>query len=124
MVRFCEQVWATMLERLFSQLCGLEGAKHVRLMNQFGSVVKTTNKWPESAEEQRREWAECCALAEQFALGTLFEVWGEGRRLTLYDHFENNLFVHLSGKDGKKGVWRYELERSRQQWNSKQPEAI
>ena len=113
MVRFCEPVWATMLERLFSQLCGLEGAKHVRLMNQFGSVVKTTNKWPE-----------CCALAEQFALGTLFEVWGEGRRLTLYDHFEDNLFVHLSGKDGKKGVWRYELERSRQQWNSKQPEAI
>ena len=113
-----------MLDKLFSQLCELGGVNHVRLMDQFGSVVKTTKKWPESAEEQRREWAEYCSIAERLELGPLFEVWSEGRRLTLYDHFDNNLFVHLSGKDGEKGVWRYELERLRQKWNSKQPEMI
>ena len=113
-----------MLDKLFSQLCELDGVSHVRLMDQFSSAVKSTKKWPESAEEQRREWGECCSIAEQLELGSLFEVWSEGRRLTLYDHFDNNLFVHLSGKDGKKGVWRYELERLRQEWNSKQTEVI
>tara|TARA_B100001079_G_scaffold39399_1_gene30772 strand:+ start:227 stop:601 length:375 start_codon:yes stop_codon:yes gene_type:complete len=124
MVRCCEEVWATMLDRLFSQLCELKGATHVRLMDQFGSVVQSTSKWPESATEQRHTWADCCSIAEELELGPLFEVWAEGRRLTLFDHFENNLFVHISGKDGKKGVWRYELERLRQEWNSKQLKVI
>ncbi|MBP66167.1 MAG: hypothetical protein CMA67_02805 [Euryarchaeota archaeon] len=113
-----------MSERLFSQLCGLNGANHVRLIDQFGSVLKTTKKWPETAEEQRQQWAYCCSISEKLGLGTLFEAWIEGRRLTLYDRFENDLYVHLSGKDGKKGVWRYELERLRREWNSKQLEAI
>ena len=113
-----------MLETLFSQLCELNGVNHVRLMDQFGGVVQTTKKWPETAEEQRREWAECCAVAEELKLGTLFEVWIEGRRLTLFDRFDYDVYVHLSGKDGKMGTWRYELERLRNDWNSKQNEEI
>ena len=124
MVRCCQEVWASMLDKLFPQLCELEGVSHVRLFDQFGETVQTTKKWPEAAEEQRTEWAECCSLAEQLNLGTLFEVWTEGRRLGLIDHFDNDLFIHLSGKDGKKGVWRYELERLRREWNSKQTKVI
>ena len=124
MPRCCQTLWAGMSERLFSQLCGLNGANHVRLIDQFGSVLNSTKKWPETAEEQRQQWAYYCSISEKLGLGTLFEAWIEGRRLTLYDRFENDLYVHLSGKDGKKGVWRYELERLRREWNSKQLEAI
>ncbi|MEC7253469.1 MAG: hypothetical protein VXV89_00700 [Candidatus Thermoplasmatota archaeon] len=113
-----------MLKTLFSQLCELEGVNHVRLMDQFGSVLQSTTKWPETSEEQRFEWAEYCRIAEELSLGTLFEVWTEGRRLTLFDRFDNDVYVHISGKGGKKGTWRYELERLRKNWNSKQPEAI
>ena len=72
-----------MLNTLFPQLCELDGVRHVRLMDQFGSTLQTTKKWPESVEEQRSEWATCCSIAEQLDLGPLFEVWMEGRRLTL-----------------------------------------
>ena len=113
-----------MLNRLFSQLCELNGANHVRLSDQFGSVVQTTTKWPDSSEDQQREWAVCSSIADNLGLGQLFEVWAEGRRLTLSDRFSNGLFVHLSGKDGKKGVWRYELERLRKEWNAQQPLVI
>ena len=113
-----------MLNRLFSQLCELDGANHVRLSDQFGSVVQTTTKWPDSSEDQQREWAVCSSIADNLDIGQLFEVWAEGRRLTLCDRFSNDLFVYLSGKDGKKGVWRYELERLRKEWNVQQPQVI
>ena len=124
MARCCQVVWAPMLDRLFSQLCELEGVRHVRLTDQFGKEILSTKKWPESVEEQRQEWANYCSLGEQLGIHPLFETWSEGRRLTLSDHFDNNLFIHLSGKDGKKGAWRYGLERLRQEWNAKQPEVI
>ena len=113
-----------MLNKLFSQLCDLDGVSHVCLMDQFGTVLQTTTKWPDSAAEQRTEWSEYCSFADQLELGPLYEAWSEGRRLTLYDHCDNKLFVHISGRDGRKGVWRYELERLRQEWNSKQPEVL
>ena len=113
-----------MLNTLFPQLCELNGVSHVRLLDQFGSIVQTTKRWPESVEEQRSEWAICCSLAEQLDLGPLFEVWMEGRRLTLVDHFDSDLYVQLSGKDGKKGVWKYELERLRREWNAQQAKVI
>jgi len=113
-----------MLDRLFSQLCELDGVRHVRLIDQFGKEILSTKKWPESVEEQRREWAHYCSLSEHLGIQPLFETWSEGRRLTLFDHFDNDLFVHLSGKDGEKGVWRYALERLRQEWNAKQPEVL
>ena len=113
-----------MLNTLFPQLCELNGASHVRLLNQFGSILQSTKKWPESVEDQRSEWATCCSIAEQLDLGQLFEVWMEGRRLTLVDHFDSDLFVYLSGKNGKKGVWKYELERLRREWNAQQTKVI
>ena len=113
-----------MLNTLFPQLCELDGVRHVRMMDQFGSMLQTTKKWPESVEEQRQEWANYSSLCEQLGIHPLFETWSEGRRLTLFDHFDTNIFIHLSGKDGKKGAWRYGLERLRQEWNAKQPEVI
>lgn len=113
-----------MLDKLFPELCGLDGVSHVRLVDQFGTVVQSTKKWPETVEEQRTEWADCCLLAEQLNLGSLFEVWIEGRRLSLIDQFDSDLFVYLSGRDGKKGVWRYELERLRQEWNFNRTQVI
>ena len=113
-----------MLNTLFPQLCELDDVRHVRLMDQFGNTLQTTKKWPESVEEQPSEWATCCSIAEQLNLGPLFEVWMEGRRLTVFDHFDSDLFVYLSGKDGKKGVWKYELERLRREWNAQQAKVI
>ena len=60
-----------MLGQVVSQLCELNGANHVRLIDQFGSVLNSTKKWPESAEEQRIEWAYYCSLSEQLGLGTI-----------------------------------------------------
>ena len=113
-----------MLNQLFSHLCELDGVSHVRLVDQFGSVQIDTKKWPETSDEQRVEWGICTSIADSLNLGQLFEVWGEGRRLTLYDRFDNDFFVHISGKDGKKGVWRYELERLRREWNTQQRKVI
>ena len=113
-----------MLNRLFSQLCELDGVNHVRLSDQFGNVIQATSKWPDTMGEQQQEWATCSSIATNLGLGQLFEAWAEGRRLTLHDRFSNDLFVHLSGKDGKKGVWRYELERLRKEWNAQQTQVI
>ena len=79
---------------------------------------------PESLQEQRAEWARCAAVATSLGLEELHEVWIESRRLTVIDQIDTGVFAAISGKNGKKGIWRYQLTRQRQRINATKTQVI
>ena len=113
-----------MLNSVFSDLCEIKDARHVRLFDQFGNVFATTKRWPESLQEQRAEWAQCASVATSFGLGELHEAWIESKRLTVIDQIDTGIFAAISGKNGTKGIWRYQLTRQRQRINATKPQVI
>lgn len=113
-----------MLDNVFSGLCDIEDARHVRIFDQFGNVHASTKRWPESLQEQRAEWAQCASLASSLGLGELHEVWIESARLTVIDQIDTGLFAAISGKNGMKGMWRYQLTRQRQRINATKTQVI
>ena len=113
-----------MLDSVFSDLCEIKEARHVRLFDQFGNEYATTKRWPESLQEQRAEWARCAAVATSLGLEELHEVWIESRRLTVIDQIDAGVFAAISGKNGKKGIWRYQLSRQRQRINATKTQVI
>ena len=82
-----------MLDSVFSGLCEIKDAQHVRLFDQFGNEYGATKRWPESLEEQRAEWVQCSSVASSLGLGELHEVWIESRRLTVIDPVS---YTHLT----------------------------
>jgi hypothetical protein len=113
-----------MLDSVFSDLCEIKEARHVRLFDQFGNEYATTKRWPESLQEQRAEWAKCASVATSLGLEELHEVWIESRRLTVIDQIDAGVFAAISGKNGKKGIWRYQLSRQRQRINATKTQVI
>ena len=113
-----------MLDSVFSGLCEIKDARHVRLLDQFGNELATTKRWPESLQEQRAELAQCASVATSLGLGELHEVWIESRRLTVIDQIDTGVFAALSGKNGTKGIWRYQLARQLQRINATKTQVI
>ena len=113
-----------MLDSVFSGLCEIKDARHVRLFDQFGNELATTKRWPESLQEQRDELAQCASVATSLGLGELHEVWIESRRLTVIDQIDTGVFAALSGKNGTKVIWRYQLARQRQRINATKTQVI
>ncbi|MDB2334145.1 hypothetical protein N9V76_00505 [Candidatus Poseidoniales archaeon] len=113
-----------MLDSVFSGLCKIKDARHVRLFDQFGNELATTKRWPESLQEQRAELAQCTSAATSLGLGELHEVWIESRRLTVIDQIDTGVFAAVSGKNGTKGIWRYQLARQRQRINAIKTQVI
>ena len=113
-----------MLNSVFSGLCEIKDARHVRLFDQFGNEHATTKRWPESLEEQRVEWSKCAAVASALKIGELHEIWIESRRLTVIDQVDAGVFAAISGKNGSKGMWRYQLTRQRQRINATKTQVI
>jgi hypothetical protein len=113
-----------MLNSVFSDLCDIKDARHVRLFDQFGSEHATTKRWPESLQEQRTEWSKCASVASSLGIGGLHEVWIESRRLTVIDQIDAGVFAAISGKNGSKGMWRYQLTRQRQRINATKTQVI
>lgn len=113
-----------MLNSVFSDLCEIKDARHVRLFDQFGNEHSTTKRWPESLKEQRIEWSKCASVASSLGIGELHEVWIESRRLTVIDQIDAGVFAAISGKNGKKGIWRYQLSRQRQRINATKTQVI
>ena len=113
-----------MLDSVFSGLCEIKDARHVRLFDQFGNELATTKRWPESLQEQRAELAQCASVATSLGLGELHEVWIESRRLTVIDQIDTGVFAALSGKNGTKGIWRCQLARQRQRINATKTQVI
>ena len=113
-----------MLNSVFSGLCEIKDARHVRLFDQFGNEHATTKRWPESLEEQRVEWSKCAAVASSLGIGELHEVWIESRRLTVIDQIDAGVFAAVSGKNGSKGMWRYQLTRQRQRIDATKTQVI
>lgn len=113
-----------MLDSVFSDLCEIKDARHVRVFDQFGNEYATTKRWPESLQEQRAEWAKCASVATSLGLEELHEVWIESRRLTVIDQIDAGVFAAISGKNGKMGIWRYQLTRQRQRINATKTQVI
>ena len=113
-----------MLDSVFSGLCEIKDAQHVRLFDQFGNECGATKRWPESLEEQRAEWVQCSSVASSLGLGELHEVWIESRRLTVIARIDTGVFAALSGKNGTKGMWRYQLARQRQRISATKTQVI
>ena len=113
-----------MLNSVFSDLCEIKDARHVRLFDQFGNEHSTTKRWPESLKEQRIEWSKCASVASSLGIGELHEVWIESRRLTVIDQIDAGVFAAISGKNGSKGMWRYQLTRQRQRINATKTQVI
>lgn len=113
-----------MLNSVFSGLCEIKDARHVRLFDQFGNEHSTTKRWPESLKEQRIEWSKCTSVASSLGIGELHEVWIESRRLTVIDQIDAGVFAAISGKNGSKGMWRYQLTRQRQRINATKTQVI
>lgn len=113
-----------MLNSVFSGLCEIKDARHVRLFDQFGNEHSTTKRWPESLKEQRVEWSKCASVASSLGIGELHEVWIESRRLTVIDQIDAGVFAAISGKNGSKGMWRYQLTRQRQRINATKTHVI
>ena len=113
-----------MLNSVFSDLCDIKDARHVRLFDQFGNEHSTTKRWPESLKEQRVEWSKCASVASSLGIGELHEVWIESRRLTVIDQIDAGVFAAISGKNGSKGMWRYQLTRQRQRINATKTQVI
>jgi hypothetical protein len=113
-----------MLNSVFSGLCEIKDARHVRLFDQFGNEHSTTKRWPESLKEQRVEWSKCASVASSLEIGELHEVWIESRRLTVIDQIDAGVFAAISGKNGSKGMWRYQLTRQRQRINATKTQVI
>mgnify|MGYP003688380505 FL=1 len=113
-----------MLNSVFSDLCEIKDARHVRLFDQFGNEHSTTKRWPESLTEQRVEWSKCASVASSLGIGELHEVWIESRRLTVIDQIDAGVFAAISGKNGSKGMWRYQLTRQRQRINATKTQVI
>ena len=113
-----------MLNSVFSGLCEIKDARHVRLFDQFGNEHSTTKRWPESLKEQRVEWSKCASVASFLGIGELHEVWIESRRLTVIDQIDAGVFAAISGKNGSKGMWRYQLTRQRQRINATKTQVI
>ena len=113
-----------MLDSVFSDLCEIKDARHVRVFDQFGNEYATTKRWPESLQEQRAEWAKCASVATSLGLEELHEVLIESRRLTVIDQIDTGVFAAISGKNGKKGIWRYQLTRQRQRINATKTQVI
>ena len=113
-----------MLNSVFSDLCEIKDARHVRLFDQFGNEHSTTKRWPESLKEQRVEWSKCASVASSLGIGELHEVWIESRRLTVIDQIDAGVFAAISGKNGSKGMWRYQLTRQRQRINATKTQVI
>ena len=113
-----------MLDSVFSGLCEIKDARHVRLFDQFGNELATTKRWPESLQEQRAELAQFASVATSLGLGELHEVYIESRRLTVIDQIDTGVFAALSGKNGTKGIWRYQLARQRQRINATKIQVI
>ena len=91
-----------MLNSVFSGLCEIKDARHVRLFDQFGNEHCTTKRWPESLKEQRVEWSKCASVASSLGIGELHEVWIESRRLTVIDQIDAGVFAAISGKTVRK----------------------
>ena len=113
-----------MLNSVFSGLCEIKDARHVRLFDQFGNEHSTTKRWPESLKEQRVEWSKCASVASSLGIGELHEVWIESRRLTVIDQIDAGVFAAISGKNCSKGMWRYQLTRQRQRINATKTQVI
>jgi hypothetical protein len=113
-----------MLNSVFSGLCEIKDARHVRLFDQFGNEHSTTKRWPESLKELRVEWSKCASVASSLGIGELHEVWIESRRLTVIDQIDAGVFAAISGKNGSKGMWRYQLTRQRQRINATKTQVI
>jgi hypothetical protein len=113
-----------MLNSVFSGLCEIKDARHVRLFDQFGNEHSTTKRWPESLKEQRIEWSKGASVASSLGIGELHEVWIESRRLTVIDQIDAGVFAAISGKNGSKGMWRYQLTRQRQRINATKTQVI
>ena len=113
-----------MLNSVFSGLCEIKDARHVRLFDQFGNEHSTTKRWPESLKEHRVEWSKCASVASSLGIGELHEVWIESRRLTVIDQIDAGVFAAISGKNGSKGMWRYQLTRQRQRINATKTQVI
>jgi len=113
-----------MLNSVFSDLCEIKDVRHVRLFDQFGNEHSTTKRWPESLTEQRVEWSKCASVASSLGIGELHEVWIKSRRLTVIDQIDAGVFAAISGKNGSKGMWRYQLTRQRQRINATKTQVI